>query len=47
MVEMMFAMLILFMVGVFVMDMFVGGSRQMVKASKSEKLFCGPSRTVL
>lgn len=38
MVEMMFAMLILFMVGVFVMDMFVGGSRQMVKASKSEKL---------
>lgn len=38
MIEMMFAMLILFMVGVFVMDMFVGGSRQMVKASKSEKL---------
>jgi Tfp pilus assembly protein PilV len=38
MVEMMFAMLVLFMVGVFVMDMFVGGSRQMVKASKNEKM---------
>lgn len=38
MVEMMFAMLVLFMVGVFVMDMFVGGSRQMVRASQSEKL---------
>ena len=38
MIEMMFAMLVLFMVGVFVMDMFVGGSRQMVRASKSEKM---------
>ena len=39
MAEMMVAMVILFMVGVFVMDMFVGGSRQLVKATKNEKLF--------
>jgi Tfp pilus assembly protein PilV len=38
MIEMMFAMLVLFIVGVFVMDMFVAGSRQMVKASKNEKM---------
>lgn len=38
MAEMMFAMLLLFLVGVFVMDMFVGGSRQLVKATKNERL---------
>lgn len=38
MIEMMLAMLVLFMVGVFVMDMFVSGSRQLVRATKNERL---------
>lgn len=38
MAEMMVAMVVLFLVGVFVMDMFVGGSRQLVKATKNERL---------
>lgn len=38
MIEMMVSMVILFMVGVFVMDMFVSGSRQMVRAATNERL---------
>jgi Cytochrome c len=38
MLEMMFAMVVLFLVGAFVMNMFVTGSHQLVRAGKKEKI---------